>query len=438
MEKYPVLNEDIFYGKQTSTGLTKICNTTTEKEFEPNAATTALLDLCTGTHCISEIVTALSEQSGEPAGKVAASVNNILTVLQKNGIITLESTPFKKSGKAKHITVQYPLISAEIEITNACNLRCLHCVNKSGHPYPDELTTKEIFAVIDALSGLGVYQLMISGGEPLLHPDLFDIIEYARKAPMIVDIFTNATLITEEHIKKFKKLNVRRFCVSIDSMDEHTHDTFRGKKGALKKTLQTVNLLKDEFPVCPYVSVTQLNKKGILDLLQYFRKNKFTHFQVVPVRFSGRGVTHILITPEEYYQVVVEEMEYLKREFPEGIRTSDKKEGVCGIAKSMIGIHADGTILPCPGCIKDMGVGNVRETEVKKVWETSTILETIRNTTTQHAEACQACVHLPSCSGCMANAFVLERTFTCYDPYVCALKRARDAVFKEQSFQPFF
>ncbi len=425
-----MLKEDIFYGKQSGAKHI-ICNTTTEKEFEPNAATAALLDLCTGTTSISEIVAILSEQSGEPVEKVAASLDRMLTMLQENGIITVESTPFKKGAKAKNISVQYPIISAEIEITNKCNLRCLHCVNKSGDPYPDELTTKEIFAVIDALSALGVYQVMISGGEPMLHPDLFNIIEYARKAPMIVDIFTNATLITEEHIKKFKKLNVRRFCVSIDSMDERTHDTFRGKKGALKKTLQNVQLLKDGFPVCPYVSVSQLNKEGISDLLQYFKDNNFTRFQVVPVRFSGRGVTGLSITPEEYYQIVVQMMEYLKREFPEGIRTSDKKEGVCGIAKSMIGIHADGTILPCPGCIKDMGVGNVREEDLKTVWETNGTLETIRNITTRNAEECKACVYLSSCSGCMANAFVLERRFTCYDPYVCSLKRARDAVLQE-------
>ncbi|MBU7037164.1 MAG: radical SAM protein [Theionarchaea archaeon] len=433
--KYPLLGEDIFYARiQTDSGeRIKICNTTTEKEFGSNPATVSLLDLCNGVHSVSEIMGSLSKHSGEPLLEVAKDVCEILKIAQEKGIITLESTPVHECSRMKIIELKYPLESAEIEITNRCNLHCLHCVNDSGNPYPHELTTAEILSTIDRLSSMGVYRLLISGGEPLCHPDLFTIIGHARKAPMIVDIFTNATLITEEHVEQFRKLNVRRFSVSIDSVEENVHDKFRSKKGALRRTLDAINLLKEAgFPIWPYVSVNQLNKDSIIDILRFFKDNGLTNFQLTPVRFSGRGVQGLAISPEEYYQITVIQLTYLKKEFPEAFqRLGQKKESTCGLARTTICIHADGTILPCPGCIKEMGVGNVRDVDLGRLWEDGKTLESLRKMSTESERLCKGCKYLATCVGCIASSFILEKKVTCYDPYICAYRRAKDAVLTD-------
>lgn len=431
-DEYPALNEDIFFGKiQTSTGLkVRIRNTTTEKDFKANTATAALLSLCTGTYTVDEIVERLSRQFGEPPEELAGSVAELLIRLQEKGVITLNTIPSEGPSRAKVVKVRNPIESAQIEITNTCNLSCVHCVNDSGNPYPDELTTEEIFSLIDTLSSLGVHNLTLSGGEPLLHPDFFKIVEYARKAPMTVNIFTNGTLITEKHIEKCKELGVSRFAVSIDSMDENIHDTLRGQKGALRKTLHAVKLLKEAgFSIRPSLSLTQLNKDSIIDIFKYFKEQHFTDYQIFPVAFSGRGIEGVAITPEEYYHALVEQFQYLKEEFREGIQELHQKTGKgCGISTDRIGIKADGTILACPGCTREMDVGNIRNTDLAEFWDQNRKLETIRTMRVEEDRKCFGCRYVSFCDGCIATAFILEREFQCYSPYSCAFYRAYDDV----------
>ena len=432
-EGYPLLKENIFFAKiKTDSGLqVKIRNTTTEKDFKANPATVQLLDLCTGTKSVGEITDQLSRQSGEPREEVAEGVQTFLETLCEKGVVTMRSTPLEAECKrVKNVKVNHPIETAQIEITNKCNLSCTHCINDSGAPLPDELTTEEIFSTIDELSSLGVHTLVISGGEPLLHPNLFEIVKYARKAPMTVTIFTNGILITEETIRKFVESGVTRFSVSIDSMNEHTHDAFRGQEGTLKKTLKGINLLKEAgFSVRLSVSVIQMNKRDIVDVLKYFKEQNFTDYLVGPVVYSGRGLDNVVITPEEYYDVCVEQFTYLKEEFPEGIsRIYPRETQGCGIASDRIGIKADGTILPCPGCTKEMGIGNVRTCDLKELWDKDKTVKMLRNIRVEEDTRCSGCRYLAFCGGCVVNAFVLEKEFRCHDPYNCALHRAYDEV----------
>lgn len=429
---YPHLKDDIFFAKiRTPTGTrVKIRNTTTESDFKLNSATVHLLDSCTGTKLVEEIIQHLSEMSGEPIDTLTQSVHNILTVLQEKGVITVGSHPLQKRVRAKEVTLTYPIDTAQIEITNKCNLSCLHCVNDSGTVLPDELATEEIITLIDTLSSLGVSNLTLSGGEPLLHPDLYEIVEHARKTPMTVTIFTNGTLVTEEAIHKFKQARVNRFLLSIDSVDENIHDTFRGKKGALEQTLHAVELLREAgFPLIPSIAVSQFNKECVVNILQYFREHNLTEYQIAAVIFSGRGIGQVAVSPEEYYNVMVDQFAYLEREFPEALQKISKKtQKTCGIGMDRVGFKADGTILACPGCIKEMGIGNCRDSDLAQVWDQSPSLELLREMKVENESMCSQCSYLSFCEGCIAAAFMLKGKSQCYDPYSCALHRAYDEV----------
>ena len=429
-----MLKDDIFFAKiKTASGTrVKICNTATEKDFKPTPDTVALLDLCTGTNRVNEIIAILSEQSGESTEEVAEGVHIILRILQEKGIITVNPSPLKRSiPGAKKVKVNYPIESGQIEITNRCNLSCVHCVNQSGDPCSNELATEEICSAIDRMSSLGAHQITLTGGEPLMHPDLFKIIEHARKAPMAVIILTNGTLITEEHVKKFKELGVNRFAVSIDSMDEDIHDTFRGQKGALKKALNSVNLLKDAgFSVRIAVSLNQYNKNDIVDTLKKLKEHDLTDYQFAEVNFSGRGIEGVSISPEEYYRILVEQLTYFKEENPEKIFEFPFKSGEgCGIARHKMCIKADGTIIPCQVFSEEMGVGNIRDVDLAVFWDTNETLEKLRKMRTENDETCKECMYLRLCDGCIANAFNLEGELRCYDPHTCARTRAYGTVF---------
>lgn len=432
-EQYPVLKKDAFFGKfMTSSGPeAKIRNTTTGKDFKPNPATIALLDLCTGTRTVDEIATYLCQQTHEPPGKMADSVDRILKILQEKDLITMQSCP-SDGPRAKEITVKYPLESAQIEITNRCNLSCLHCVNNSGKCSPDELTTEEIFSLLDTLSSMGATRILLTGGEPLMHPDLFRIVEHARREPMSVDIFTNGTLVTEEHVEKFRNLGVNGFLTSIDSNSEQVHDTFRGQEGALKKTLNAVRLLREAgFPVSVNLSIVQLNKDHFIDILGFFRELDITDYKIAPIKFSGRGVEGVAISPEEFYSILLEQFHYYEREFPghKIPKTFFKPEGGCGIAQDNLLIKADGTVLPCHGCIREMGVGNIRNTDLTKLWETNEMLEVLRAMRVEDDDECFGCRYVSFCDGCIANAFIIKRRIQCRDLYTCAHYRAYEDVF---------
>mgnify|MGYP001135855981 CR=1 FL=1 len=431
MAYYPALSEDIYFGvaKFPQGSLVKIRNTSTQREFKSTPATVDLLSLCSGTRSVADIIHFLSQQSGEPVESLTLEVERILEKLQVRGIISLNETPHA-GPCVKRIKVKYPLQFAQVEITNRCNLSCIHCFNDSGDPHPHELTTAEILSTIDVISLMGADSIVITGGEPLMHPDLFEIVEHARKAPMTVSIFTNGTLMTEEHVRKFRALNVRGFNISIDSVDENIHDTFRGQKGALRKTLKAVQLLREAgFQIKISVSLCQNNKNRVVEILQYFKENSLTSFGFMPVTSSGRGIEGLAISPEECYYIWVELLTYLKEEFPEALTAirGDMAE-TCSIARDLIGIKSDGTIIPCPGCSRSLGVGNVRNVNLEEFWDRNATLEALRQITVKEDEKCKECVYLTFCVGCIASAHTTSGELKRYYPYLCASRRAYDEV----------
>ncbi|MGD2248092.1 MAG: radical SAM protein [Candidatus Methanofastidiosia archaeon] len=429
MKEYPVLKEDIFFAKILNGSQTTVIvrNTITEKDFSVTKDTVTLLELCTGTHTIKDICVILSELSSEPADVLVNQVSTALKILKEKNIIVLNAHPLSHSMQpAKIIKTTYVPHTAQIEITNKCNLSCLHCFNNSGDPCPDELTTEEILCLIDTLSTMGVYEITLTGGEPMVHPDIFTIVEHARKTPMKVTIFTNGTLIKQEHIKKFGK--GVKFVVSVDSCYETIHDTFRGKKGALKKTLDSICLLKDGgYPVRVSISLNNMNKNEIVDTIAYLREHEIDDYQVAEVSISGRGIDEVALTPDKYYDALVEQLLYEKKVKKMAFH-APKEEGGCGIARNLIYITADGTILPCHACCKDMGVGNVRDVDLPAFWDKNETLEMLRQIRAEQDEMCKDCEYVSFCDGCIGNAFIFEGEFRTYDPYACARFKAYESV----------
>ncbi len=117
-------------------------------------------------------------------------------------------------------------------ITRTCNLRCMHCYSDSmAMKYPGELTWEQMQAVVRDLAAYRIPSLLLSGGEPMIHPRFFDLVELASAAGLKLTISTNGTLITEEKAAALKAANVAYVGISLDGIGE-IHDRFRGKEGA--------------------------------------------------------------------------------------------------------------------------------------------------------------------------------------------------------------
>ena len=130
------------------------------------------------------------------------------------------------------------IFSFHIDVTNHCNERCIHCY----HPFDEyankkELTATEIKIVIEEVYNLGCFNIIISGGEALLKPDIFEIIEFAQKYHMMITLFTNGMMLNKECVESLSKLNISLLSFSLYGANAETHDTITTVKGSFEKTL---------------------------------------------------------------------------------------------------------------------------------------------------------------------------------------------------------
>ncbi len=123
-----------------------------------------------------------------------------------------------------------------------CNLRCKHCYSISGDvDFKGELTTAEVFRVLDELRAFKVPALILSGGEPLLRPDIFEISERAKAMGFYVGLSSNGALISPGNIHRIAAVGYDYVGVSLDGIGA-THDRFRGKTGAFRAALDGIEV----------------------------------------------------------------------------------------------------------------------------------------------------------------------------------------------------
>ena len=175
-------------------------------------------------------------------------------------------------------------------ITRACNLACVHCYNDSGTGTAcDELSTEEAKIVLDDLAKFGVPSVLFSGGEPLIRPDLFELIGYAGEQGVRTVISTNGTLITTDVAKKIKERGVSYVGISLDGVGE-VNDKFRGVSGAFDRAVQGIKNCQDAgVRIGLRLTLTKRNVQDLEGLFDFFDAENieracFYHF--VP---SGRG-----------------------------------------------------------------------------------------------------------------------------------------------------
>lgn len=185
-------------------------------------------------------------------------------------------------------------------ITRTCNLRCVHCYADShAQQYPGELSWEQCCAVIDDLAAYGASALLLSGGEPLLHPHLPAILERASQKGLKVTISTNGTRITPEWAARFKDCGVAYVGISLDGIGS-VHDSFRGVEGAFKAAI-------NGFKCCENVgqktglrlTLTRSNVQSMSDILAFIEKENIPRvcfYHLVP---TGRGVDVAALRPEE-------------------------------------------------------------------------------------------------------------------------------------------
>ncbi len=183
-------------------------------------------------------------------------------------------------------------------ITRTCNLRCVHCYSDSmAMKYPGELTWEQMQDVVGNLAAYQIPSLLLSGGEPLIHPRFFDLVELASQAGLKLTISTNGTLITEEKAALLKAANVAYVGISLDGIGE-IHDQFRGKEGAFDAAVRGFrNCHEVGQKTGLRLTLTRHNVENIEQILDFIEEQEIQRvcfYHLVP---AGRGAELQVLEP---------------------------------------------------------------------------------------------------------------------------------------------
>ncbi len=175
-------------------------------------------------------------------------------------------------------------------LVRRCNLVCRHCYSISADKdFPNELSTDEVFTTMDDLKKFHVPVLILSGGEPLLRPDIFDISRHAKDMGFYVGLSTNGTMVDESNIKQIADIGYDYVGISIDGLRE-THDYFRRKQGAFDESMHGLRLCRDAgIRVGMRFTITTDTAHELPALLQLMEQENIDKFYLSHLNYAGRG-----------------------------------------------------------------------------------------------------------------------------------------------------
>ena len=180
-----------------------------------------------------------------------------------------------------------------------CNLHCVHCYSDSeNRAYPGELTTEQGFALLDDLADFRIPVLLLSGGEPLMRPDLFELIAYARSRGIRTTLSTNGTLITADVAARLRAHEVSYVGISLDGIGA-TNDRFRGHKGAFDKAMAGFRHCKAvDQRVGLRMTLTKRNCQDLDSIFDFIEAEEIDRACFYHLVYSGRGNSADELTPE--------------------------------------------------------------------------------------------------------------------------------------------
>lgn len=231
------------------------------------------------------------------------------------------------------------LKTIQIELTNECNLHCLHCY--MGDSKYDYLSLDDVKEIIDFSSSKGVENICFTGGEPLLNKFFFDIVKYTYLSGMKILICTNGTTIDDNFIKFCKKYPIELVRISIDG-NENNHDYIRNQKGVFIKSLNSIKLLKEnDVNVEVSYTLNNINKNDISDVMSIFRDiGVKINIDIFTCEGNGLENKNILYLNNEESARIMYDNNAVNRSFKSNFKW-------CGICDSFIYISSTGEIKIC-------------------------------------------------------------------------------------------
>jgi len=342
------------------------------------------------------------------------------------------------------------------ETTQRCNLKCVHCrcsselTSSSG-----DFNTAEAFTLIDDICELSKPVLVLSGGEPLMRPDIFEIAEYGTSKGLRVCMATNGALVTNEICEGMRKADLKMVSLSLDGPTAAVHDDFRQCEGAFEGVMNAARLFREHgIKFLFNSSFTRRNQAHIGDTFRLAKSLGATAWYMFMIVPTGRGeeIMNELISKEDYEEILKwhyhqerGEEEILMRptcapHYYRIVPQMAREEGVkfqrrsltfstgggkgCIAAQSICLIDCFGEVKPCS--YFPMSAGNVKKEKFSKIWHESQLFKDLRNFKGYKGK-CGQCEYINVCGGCRARAYAVTGDYLDPEPF-CDYIPARCAV----------
>jgi len=347
---------------------------------------------------------------------------------------TPEQSPEKKESNLRLVAW---------ETTRNCNLSCKHCrASATVGPYSGELDTSSSLRLLDQIAQVGKPIVILTGGEPLLREDIFEIAGYGTSIGLRMVMAPNGTLITKLTAEKIAKAGIARISISLDGATTDSHDRFRGVEGAFEGALRGIQYAKDagvEFQINTTITKTNLHEiKVILDLAVQLDAVAHHIFLLVP---TGRGkyIVDQEITAKEYENTLnwfYDQRDKVplqlkatcaphyyrilrQRAKEDGKSVTFKTHGLDAVTRGCLGgigfcfISHTGIVQPCG--FLDLNCGDVTKNQFSNIWNDSEIFHSLRDYG-QLKGKCGQCEFRKVCGGCRARAFEATGDYLAEEP----------------------
>jgi heme b synthase len=318
------------------------------------------------------------------------------------------------------------------EITRSCNLNCVHCRAASERgPYAGELDTKKCLEVLDQIVQTGKPIVILTGGEPLLRKDVFELARYGTDLGLRMVMATNGTLLTSAIADELVASGIKRVSISLDGADAEEHDRFRKVPGAFQGALEGIERLKGagiEYQINTTVTRHNIHQvEKMLDLAIELGAVAHHLFLLVPTGRAKEMIDqeiealeyekllhwfndmrnetplHLKATCAPHYYRVLRQEAHAR-----GEKVDFDTYGLDAVTRGCLGgtsfcfVSYEGVVQPC-GYL-ELNCGDLRQSSFKSIWENSEYFLQLRDFSAYKGK-CGRCEYLKFCGGCRARAF---------------------------------
>ena len=317
-------------------------------------------------------------------------------------------------------------ISFDLDLTARCNLNCRHCyINlPAGNPAAKatELTLAEIEHIAGQAVSMGALWCLLSGGEPLLRPDFADIYLMLKRLGLLVSVFTNATLVTPEHVALFKRYPPRAIEVTVYGVTRQTYEAVTRRPGSFAQFQRGLGMLQEAgIKVTLKAMALQSNVHELAAIATFCRERSATDFRFDPflhLRYDGDPQRNAEIRAE---RLSPEQVVAIEQADPERLQAVQEQCGAlvlhgeddaacdlifhCGAGTSSFSVTWDGHFRLCSSLVGAESVYDLRQGSLQQAWEV--FAPQVRDRRSHSSEFWEHCHHCPLinlCAWCPASA----------------------------------